>query len=294
MANQKNFAYLILLLLNNSKLKAIFLSYKFSPLVLFSIFWINIVSCDDVLTPKDFNEVAPYVTELTVNPSNITFDPVLDGQKDTTIIINVEVQGFNLDEGSLPVYSVFLNNEDIPSIQGSFQNARANNFYDSDIQISTNTIEFNSYTVLVSPSLGGKNQNYAQAVIKQTGVPINAPEILEVNNPEEVEIPSGSNSTTVLFTAKVRDSDGQSNIDKVLLNFRNQDGSLLSASPFEMFDDGASSSGDVAASDSVFSSSFTINSSNTPNNRTALYWAIDKSGLSSDTLETIFNIVDNE
>ena len=117
---------------------------------------------------------------------------------------------------------------------------------------------------------------------------------MEVNNPEEVEIPSGSNTTTVLFTAKVRDADGQSNIDKVLLNFRNEDGTLLGASPFEMFDDGASSSGDETAADSVFSTTFTINSSNTPNNRTALYWAIDKSGLSSDTLETPFNLVDNE
>tara|TARA_R110002126_G_scaffold159184_1_gene306548 strand:+ start:274 stop:1065 length:792 start_codon:yes stop_codon:yes gene_type:complete len=263
-------------------------------LVLFSLLLGFTYSCDDTLTPKDFDDIEPYVAELTVNPSNITFDQVLDGQKDTTLNLNLSVKAFNLPQGSTPFYSIFVNSEEIPSIQGLFQNARADNLYNADVQISTNTIDFNSYTLLVTPSTEAISQNYAQAIIKQTGVPINAPEILEVNNPEEVEIPSGSNTTTVLFTAKVRDADGQSNIDKVLLNFRNEDGTLLGASPFEMFDDGASSSGDETAADSVFSTTFTINSSNTPNNRTALYWAIDKSGLSSDTLETPFNLVDNE
>lgn len=264
-------------------------------MVLFSIFWIGIVSCDDGLTPKDYNEAAPYVQELTVNPSIIAFDPILDGQKDTTVSLNLTVRGFNFKPDSVPYYSVFFTGSDFPFIQNKFLvNFSSLTTFQANVVIPTNTIRFESYTILVTPTLQGSNQNYAQSIIKQTGVPINAPQILEVNNPEEVEIPSGSNTEVVLFTSKVTDLDGQTNIDKVFLNFRNSDGTLLSASPFEMFDDGGSSNGDVTASDSVYTTTFTINSSNTPNNRTALYWAIDKSGLSSDTLETPFNIVDNE
>lgn len=274
------------------------MSYSFSSLVLCSIVWFSISSCDDTLSPKDFDKQSPYVQNLTVNPNNISFDPQLDGQKDTTLTLSLSVNGFNFEANSFPYYSVFVGDETFPSIQGSFENSSAGNAFDSDIQVSTNTIEFNTYTVLVTPSSEGSNSNYARSVIRQTGVPINAPEILEVDNPNEVEIPSGSNSTVVLFTAKVIDVDGQQNIDRVLLNFRNADGSLLSETPFQMLDDGistgGSSSGDETAADSVFTKSFAINNSNTPNNRTALYWAIDKSGLSSDTLQTTFNIVDNE
>ena len=294
--NQKNIAYLASLQLLFIKLNAIFLSFKFHSLVLLStICAFAVVSCDDTLTPKDFDTQQPFVQDLVVSPSNITFDPQTDGQKDTTITFELSVKGFNFSGDSVPYYSIFIGDEDLPSIQGKFPvNFSPITTFSTSIPINTNTVTFATYTLLVTPSLNSPNQNYALATISQTGVPINAPEILEVNNPEEVEIPSGSNTTIVLFTSKVKDEDGQSNIDKVLLNFRNEDGSLLRETPFELLDDGSSSSGDFASSDSVYTISFSIDSNNTPSNRTALYWAIDKSGLSSDTLETPFKLVDNE
>ena len=271
------------------------MSYKFYSLVLLALSLTVIVSCDDTLTPKDFDEQQPYVQNLVVSPSEITFHPQTDGQKDTTLNLNITVNGFNFGVDSIPFYSVFVGNEDLPSIQGKFPvNFSPITTFQTSIPIVTNTIDFETYTLLITPSLAGNNQNFAQAIITQTGVPINAPEILQVNNPEEVEIPSGSNTVVVLFTAKVKDEDGQSNIDKVLLNFRNEDGSILQETPFELFDNGNSSSGDITSSDSVYTISFSIDSNNTPSNRTAFYWAIDKSGLTSDTLETPFKLVDNE
>ncbi len=251
-------------------------------------------SCDSSLSPTDFDEAKPFVQNLTVSPSSISFNPVNDGQKDTTITFNISVQGLNFRDGNTPNYSVFVDDEDLPSFQGSLAISQPGNMFSGELQISTNTIKFATYTVVVTPALDGSNANYAQSIINQMGVPINAPEILEVGNPQEIEIPSGSATVTALFTAKVRDIDGQGNIDRVLLNFRNQDGSLLNSDPFELFDDGSASSGDQTPSDSVFTRTFSINSSNTPNNRTVIYWAIDKSGLSSDTLETPFNLVNNE
>ncbi len=251
--------------------------------------------CDSTLEPSDYDEEQPFVRNLEVNPSSINFDPQTDGQKDTTLLLDITVEGINFEIDSVPFYSIFINDDDSPSFQGNFPvNFSPISSYSTQIPIETNTIEFHTYTVLVTPSNQGKSSNYAQAVINQTGVPINAPEIIEVNNPSEIEIPNDGSEVIVPFTAKVRDVDGQSNIQRVLLNFRNSDGSLLSADPFELFDNGNSSSGDLIASDSVYTTTFAINNGNTPNQRTVLYWALDKSGLSSDTLETSFNLVDNE
>ncbi|MEQ9280601.1 MAG: hypothetical protein RLN83_13990 [Balneola sp.] len=269
--------------------------FKFYSLVLVTLIWATFISCDDSLTPKDFDEELPYVQNLVVSPPSISFNPQTDGQKDTTLSLNITVDGFNFGVDSVPYYSLFLGDDEVPFLQAKFPvNFSPITTFQTSIPISTNTTEFETYTLLITPSLNGNTNNFAQAIIRQTGVPTNPPEILEVNNPEEVEIPSGNNTVAVLFTAKVQDIDGQSNIDKVLLNFRNEDGSLLRETPFELLDDGSNSSGDITSSDSVYTTTFTINSSNTPNNRTAFYWAIDKSGLSSDTLETPFNLVDNE
>ena len=46
-------------------------------------------------------------------------------------------------------------------------------------------------------------------------------------NPNEVIIPSGNDELIIPFTAKVKDADGQSNIDQVFIEFINSDGSIL-------------------------------------------------------------------
>lgn len=259
---------------------------------LFLGFLLLFYSCDNTLSPKDYDTNSPFVGELTVTPNTIVFDQVLDGQKDTTLVFSLSVKGTNFGSSTSPIYSIFVDDNDSPTYQGEFSNSNGN-IFTKVISIKTNTIIFKKYKILATSSLSDPNSNYSQSIVHQIGVSINAPEILEVNNPSSITIPS-SGTNEAVFEAKVRDIDGQNNIDKVFLNFRNQDGSMLSVNPFEMRDDGANESGDVTANDSVYTRTFSINSSNTPSNRTALYWAIDKSGLSSDTLETPFNIVNNE
>ena len=276
------------------------MSYKFYSLVLFTTIWVlAFASCDDTLAPKDFDEQQPYVQNLVVSPSEITFDPETDGQKDTTLNLNITVNGFNFGVDSVPYYSVFVGNEDFPSIQEKFPvNFSPITTFQTSIPIVTNTIDFETYTLLITPSLSGNNQDVPQAIITQTGVPINAPEILEVNNPAEVEIPNDDSQVRVRFTAKVIDQDGQNNIDRVFIEFVNEDGSVLIPDPNILYDDGINTSnterGDLVANDSVYTIQFFINSSNTPTNRIVNYFAIDKSGLRSDTLKLPFNLVDNE
>jgi len=256
--------------------------------------------CDSALEPSDYDEVQPFVRNLEVNPSSINFDPQTDGQKDTTISINVSVEGENFEGSSFPFYSIFIDQDDLPSYQGklSVTDSRTGTFSNS-VDIPTNTIDFRSYTIVVTPSNQGNNSNYARSVVNQTGVPINAPEILEVDNPAEVEIPNDDSRVRVRFTAKVVDPDGQDNIDRVFIEYINPDGSILVPNPTNrLLDNGTNSNstteGDEVAGDSVYTIQFFIDSSSSPVNRTARYFAIDKSGLSSDTLETPFNLVDNE
>lgn len=262
-------------------------------MVLLSIFGISLASCDEALTPRDLDEKQPYVQNLQINPSPIDFDAVNDGQKDTTITLNLAVDGFNFEVDSVPYYSIFIGKESLPSIEGKFLvNFSPLTTFQANIYIPTNTLEFETYTVLVTPENNSSGQNYAQAVVKQNGVSFNAPEILEVNNPEEVERPE-SGETTVYFTAKVSDEDGQNNIDGVFLRLISQTSVEVNNSPFLLFDDG-SSRGDLIPSDSVYTLTFPVSSSNQLETYDIKYYAKDKSGLVSDSVTTTFSIVDNE
>ncbi|MBO6621162.1 MAG: hypothetical protein JJ892_02965 [Balneola sp.] len=267
------------------------MSFKFYSLVLFTLAWAVIVSCDDALTPKDFDEEQPYVQNLVVSPSDINFDPQLDGQKDTTLTFNITVDGFNFGVDSVPYYSIFVGNEDLPSLQRKFPvNFSPITTFQTSISIETNTINFENYTIIVSPTLSGSNTNYAQSIVKQTGVAINAPEILEVVNPDTIQRPA-EGQTLVFFEAKVRDSDGQSNLDRVLIRIIDHEVGEAQGSPFEMFDDG-SSNNDRVANDSLYTYSLPVTQTNNRPNRDfdIEYFAIDKSGLVSDTVRTTFSI----
>lgn len=251
------------------------------------------MACNDPLPLEEPTSENPYVRNLEVNPDTIRFE-LSDGQKDTLLTISLQVDGYNFEVDSVPNYLVFSSDNEEAILTGSFPaNFSPITQFSTSINIPTNTIDFDEYTVIVFPKRISENASYALATLPQIGVPVNAPKILFVDNPNQVVIPSESNTTTVKFIAKVEDLDGQSNIDHVYLNFRNEDGSLLSATPFDLLDDGGSTSGDETAADSVYTRTFIIDSSNTPNNRTALYWAIDKAGLSSDTLTAPFNIISN-
>ncbi len=236
----------------------------------------------------------PSVSNFEIAPTKIEFDPAVDVQKDTTITFLLQVDAFDLKSDSRPMYYIFIDNEEEPSFSGEFtllENSAST--YTATANVLTTTYNFIKYKVLITPGdIETSNGNYIQSVITQVGLTSNAPEIIETNAPITVTIPNDDEVKLLYFTAKVIDTDGQSNIENVFLNFRNANGSMLSPQPFIMLDDGKFEvSGDQIAKDSVFTKVFSVDKNNTPNNRTALYWAIDKTGLSSDTLEVPFNIV---
>ena len=267
------------------------MSYKFYSQVLVSAFLIFALSCDSTVAPDDFDEHEPYVQDLSVNPGQIIFNAQQDGQKDTTVVLSLSVNGFNFEGDSLPYYSIFLDDENLPSIQGAFNKSSVlANTFEANVSILTSTIVFKTYTVLATPTLNGNNKNYAQSVISQTGVPINAPQILEVNNPDTLVRPQ-SGSITAFFTSKVADIDGQNNLEKVFIRIIDREVGEVQGSPFEMFDDGINNE-DQIANDSVFTFSLPVTPTNNRPNRDfdIEYFAKDKSGLTTDTVKTIFII----
>ena len=226
--------------------------------------------------------------QLIVSPSNIEFTPV-DGFKDTTLTINIETIIKNVD--SETTLGAILRDKSTQTLISSHElNAIAQtDTLTAQINIETSTSSFENFLVEVYAYDNSGNGNSFQSGLSIIGLSSKPPVVADASNPESVTIPS-EGSVTVPFSVNVTDEDGQDNIDRVLIEFINENGSSLIPFPNQLFDNGTG--GDLAASDSVYTITFSINATNTPNNRTALYFAVDKAGLHSDTLQTKFNIVE--
>lgn len=252
------------------------------------------LSCDSTTSPGNPISGSPQIQSLDITPAEISFYLQQDGYKDTTVAFTILSQINDIAENQNPEFLVSIQSSGESVTEGELSSSNAQQYnYSAEVSLPTTTTSIENYTVSVffenNPSV------YAQSGFKVNGFPNNAPTILEVNNPEEVTIPNGNETKDVFFTAKVTDLDEQSNIDQVLIEFLNEDGTKLIPEPNELLDDGNSGpdgSGDQVEGDSVYTIAFSITSANTPNQRTAQYFAIDKAGLSSDTVEAAFNIVE--
>lgn len=257
-----------------------------------------ISSCDE--TPGNVldEQNQPSVNTLDVSPQRVTFDRSV-GIKDTTITLSVSANVAGLKDGELPSYAFFDEaNPTDPAFEGFLEDRRICNLtdctdsYGIELDLEFSTIDFKNYQVFVY-ALGKTSSNWISTTFEVAGFPNSAPQILAVNNPQEVIIPTDASVIPIPFTAKVTDEDGQNTISEVRILFENEDGSILSPNPNTLFDDGSSESGDLVQGDSVYTITFQIDQSNSPNNRMALYYAIDQAGLSSDTLKLPFNLIRN-
>lgn len=252
-------------------------------------------SCDSTTSPKSPIADQPYISNLTINPDRIEFERNSDGLKDTTISINIEASFGNADEMISPRYTITNRNTNELISDGELMVSESNSdLFSATTEISTSTTSNEEF--IINVTVNDSNNLYAQTILTVRGFPNQAPEIIFAENQESVQIPNNDNVIPVTFEAKVIDEDGQDNISGVFIEFLNENGSRLVPIPNELFDDGqnsnANDSGDLVAGDSVYTIRFFIDSTNTPNRRTAQYFAIDETGLSSDTVETTFNIIE--
>ena len=250
------------------------------------------IHCDSL--PDTPTQSYAYVdlSHFRVEPTDVNFDVEMDGFKDTTLQFTLYAQlhnselleylGYIIRE---PRTGVILLQEQLTTpvsdplpidIQGTF-----------NWETSTTNFEQLLVELYALDRYGYGIQHQATLTIE--GIASSRPQIIWVNNPDSVEIPTGSTTLIIPFQAKVTDPDGQETLDRVFIAFENEDGSILVPNPNILTDTGTGL--DEVAGDSVFTITFSVNSSNSPQNRTVLYYARDKAGLFSDTLKSSFNII---
>lgn len=262
---------------------------KFVSRLLFIGVLFSIINCDPTDTSSTVFGEAPVVQNLTIQPSSVVFIPN-DGFKDTTLSIYIEATIENVSEETIFGYTIRDKASQELISSGELAAETRADVFRTETGLETTTTSFENYIVEAYAYNEGGSGNFIQTPISIRGFSNNKPEILEANNPQEVQRPS-SGQTTVLFTAKTTDKDGQNSIEGVFLRLISQVSGEVSGSPFQLFDNG-SSQGDVAANDSVFTRSFSINSTNQLQTYDILYYAVDKGGLVSDTAKTTFSIVE--
>lgn len=249
------------------------------------------VGCE--MAVEDLHEInPPTILQLSLSPQNLNFENENVQIKDTTIALNISGQVRPVTENT-DLYFSFIDFqsgdlliEDTLSL--SLISPEVGNFdHAFSFEISTSTV--NNYVVQVVATDKTGNGNYAQTTLKVQGVSNLPPLIIEANNPIEYQIPS-SGSESVSFTAKVTDADGQNNIEGVFLRLFSRTTGEASNSPFELFDDGQSM-GDVVSGDSLYTLTFPVSSDNQPDTYDLHYYAVDRSGLTSDTVKTTFTLI---
>ncbi|MEO1023417.1 MAG: hypothetical protein AAFW89_12810 [Bacteroidota bacterium] len=264
-------------------------------LVLAGAFFLVVSACDEVPESTSGIEQTGTITRFEYQPSSIQFSSDTDGIKDTTISFDLSLSVGQSFDGLRANFEIFSSLQTEPVASGIFEPADPENptSFTAEVSYPLNTVE--TQDLVFVATLNNPNSGFATGNVNIIGAINNPPEILEVDNPEQVTIPSpGEGPLVVLFEAKVTDAQGQASIDRVLLNFFDIDQEeFLLTTPVALLDNGVQSgvAFDLAAADSIFTTPFSINSSNNPDELEVLYWAIDNGGLSSDTVRTAFRIV---
>jgi hypothetical protein len=251
-----------------------------------------IYACDDTTGPfPAIDDDIPTITRIQVQPQSVIFDPETDTPKDTTLTIFISVSTINTPDELPPQFLITdkTTGEEISTGAFDITDSRTGNF-GAEVDIVTSTTSFREYVINAFSMVESGKGNFAQTTFKITGIPTNAPEILEVSNPDEIQRPA-SGTEPVAFTAKVTDQDGQNTIEGVFMRLISRNTGEVSGSPFSLFDDG-SNGGDEIANDSLFTLTLEISDQNQPDTYDLEYYAIDEAGLSSDTVASTFKITE--
>lgn len=254
------------------------------------------ISCDETPGTNDTIQNSPAIESLELSPDSMNFNSDQHRVTDTTITINLSATvNSEFPSDVTPQFSVFNSDSLNQSInQGKFNsyNEQKDQF-ESSFELKVTTTDIKDFLVYAYYFNKRGRGNRAQHKFIVRGMAQNPPEILSTSSPDTVVIPT--DTTQFRFTATVVDQEGQDNIDRVLVDIVQENGALLGGQSFRMYDDGltnARESGDLIASDSVYTSTFSINSGNNPEDYTLHFYAFDKTGLGSDTVKTSFVITD--
>ncbi|MBO6586448.1 MAG: hypothetical protein JJ953_10115 [Gracilimonas sp.] len=249
------------------------------------------LSCDSTTSPKDIFEESPVIQSFNVSPQNVQFTSADDGVKDTTVIVTFSAETENLPEGVVPRIIITDRNSGQVELQQDMEVTSTNGEFTLEVPFETKTTFFQDFKVnAIVQNPETSDFNYATASLKITGFSEIKPEILEANNPETVQRPT-SGTDVYRFTAKVTDEEGNDTIQGVFVRIFNRSSGEVNSSPFTLFDDGDNGA-DITAGDSVYTAAFPVNPESQLQTFDLYYYAIDKGGLVSDTVQTTFRITE--
>ena len=235
------------------------------------ILWL-LASCDSVpglpiATPADHR-----LSGLVVSPDRVTFSPSV-GVRDTTISITVQID-ISTTTGRPVLPMVYVRDDATPMTDDPTTAGRAV----ATVRIPTTTTSLERFDLHVLVVDGGQvASNRVTGTVHVSGFSTGNPVIINILSPDTVRIPTAPAS--FLLRVSMSHPNGRSLIDLVQADIRNPDGSLLSGSPFRLFDDGnVPNSGDQTANDGIYTRAFQITPSNQPASYTVTYTARDRFG----------------
>ena len=250
-----------------------------------------ITSCDTTESPSNTFFNSPIVESLTIEPNLITFLPE-DGFKDTTIQVMVKSSIQNLNEETEFGYVVIDKSNQESVYNGELSIIAASDSLIATIPIALTTTSFKNYLIEVYAYDKAGNGNYIHTSLSVTGISTSKPVITNTTSPGTITRPE-TGAIPAVFTATVTDEDGDETITGVFIRVI-QNGNDVQGSPFSMSDDG-STLGDTTSNDLTFtwSQDITPAATNPDRDFNIEFYALDVSGLSSDTVRTTFQIRGN-
>lgn len=259
---------------------------------LFSLFaTLFILSCDEEpgLPTSDVSDVR--LTALSLTPSRVDFIPT-DTVKDTVVQVGVSIRLASGTTQTTPYLLVVDTSTDDVVYDGPMTGITVADQFNHMLPIETTTTTLTDYRVNVIVIENGQPiSNKVIGRIRVNGFSTGRTLVQFQQTPASVQIPVSGDQTFDL-KAKVSHPNGNALIQTVNVIIRGANGIALSGSPFQLFDNGlVNDNGDVAAGDSLFTRRFVIGSSNTPDTYSLRYYAIDRFGVSSDTLSATMRFV---
>ncbi len=248
------------------------------------------ISCDSTTSPENPLADSPAIKSFDIVPSDVNFTSS-DGIKDTTVTILISGKADFISPDQKVVVSIFDQNSGVLYKEETLDISENDLSFETQFEFETPTTFFHDFKVFARISESTRNTGYAEGLINIHGFSVFPPEILEINHPDSVRLPAaGENAKSVLFQAKVSDQEGLASLEGVFLRLISRTTGELSSSPFLLYDNGTN--GDRVAMDSVFSRGFQFNAGNEPDEYDVEFYAVDRGGLVSDTLKSIFYITE--
>lgn len=255
-------------------------------LLALTTFSLALASCDETPGVNLRENPPPQLTQFSITPGDVQFQRETDGVKDTTIVFQMSVghHGGALDMP--PEYILTDTDTELTLDTGTLSDYdAASGRYSGGFSMSTNTNLFRNFEIVVFARNG--EQELGNRIVRKLslrGIPGIRPlmDSATVDPDTVTRPPSGSTEDIgILFSSVVLDEDGPDNVDQAYL-------SLISLTTGPVGTPIVLTRGSADGNKVSFSTQLFINANNSADEYRILFFADDKSGLRSDTLERRF------